>query len=75
MIANGAASPAHAADRPRRDVMTTGILFGLLTLAHVWRVLEEGPQLATDPQYVLITVAAAVLCLWAWRLLRLSTPA
>jgi hypothetical protein len=30
-------------------VMTTGILFGLLTMAHVWRVVEEGRHLAADP--------------------------
>jgi hypothetical protein len=53
-------------------VMTTGAVFGLLTLAHMWRVIEEGPRLATDPLWVLTTVAAAALCLWAWRLLRLS---
>lgn len=53
-------------------VMTTGALFGLLTLAHVWRIIEERPLLATDPWYVLVTGAAAALCLWAWRLLRLS---
>ncbi len=50
-------------------VMTTGAVFGLLTLAHIWRAIEEGPHLATEPWYVLITVAAAVLCLWALRLL------
>ena len=53
-------------------IMTTGLLFGLLTLAHLWRVVEEGPQLATDPWYILITVAAAGLGLWAWRLLRIA---
>ena len=53
-------------------VMTTGAVFGLLTLAHLWRVIEEGPHLARDPWYVLITVAAAALCVWAWRLIRLS---
>ena len=31
----------------RAYVMTTGVLFGPITLAHVWRVLEEGPGLAT----------------------------
>ena len=56
-------------------VMTTGVLFGLITLAHVWRVIQEGPGLATDPAYILLTVAAAALCLWAWRLIRLSTRA
>jgi hypothetical protein len=50
-------------------VMTTGVVFGLLTLAHIWRVIEEGPHLATEPWYVLITLAAAALCLWAGRLL------
>jgi hypothetical protein len=57
----------------RAYVMTTGVLFALITMAHVWRVLEENSSLATDPWYVLITFAAAALCLWAWRLLRLST--
>jgi hypothetical protein len=51
-------------------VMTTGILFGLITLAHVLRMIEEGGDLATNPWYLLITVIAAALCLWAWRLLR-----
>ena len=54
----------------RAYVTTTGIIFGLLALAHVWRVVEEGTHLATDPWYVLITLAAASLCLWAWRLIR-----
>jgi hypothetical protein len=53
-------------------LITTGSLFGLLTVVHVWRVIEEGPNLAKDPWYILITVAAAALCLWAWRLLRLA---
>jgi len=54
-------------------VMTTGVVFGLLTLAHIWRVFAENPHLATDPAFVLITAAAAALCLWAWRLLRRSS--
>jgi hypothetical protein len=51
-------------------VITSGAIFGLITLAHVWRVFEEGTRLASEPWYVLITLAAAGLCLWAWRLLR-----
>ena len=50
-------------------VMITGAIFGLLTLAHIWRVIEEGPQLAREPWYVLLTIAAAALCIWAVRLL------
>jgi hypothetical protein len=56
-------------------VMTTGVLFGLIAMAHVWRVFVEGPGLAADPWFILLTVAAAALCLWAWRLMRLSTRA
>jgi len=51
-------------------VMTTGAIFGLITMAHDWRAFEEGARLATEPWYVLITLAAAALCFWAWRLLR-----
>ena len=63
----------HRAPYMKAYLMTTGLLFGLLTVVHVWRFIEEGPHLATDPWYVLITVVAAALCVWAWRLLRLST--
>ena len=40
-------------------VMTTGAIFGLITLAHLLRVMAEGPRLATDPFFILLTVAAA----------------
>ena len=50
-------------------VTTTGVLFGLLTLSHLWRMTAER-HLATDPAYLVITVLAAGLGLWAWRVLR-----
>ena len=50
-------------------LITTGTVFGLIVLAHIWRVLAEGPHLATDPVLVLLTIAAAALSFWAWRLL------
>ena len=28
----------------RAYVATTGVMFGLVTLAHVWRAIEEGPR-------------------------------
>ncbi|HEX8984276.1 MAG TPA: hypothetical protein VF767_02550 [Bryobacteraceae bacterium] len=57
-------------------VISTGTIFGLLTLVHVWRAIEEGPRLATDVWFVLITLACAALCLWALYLLwRSRTPA
>ena len=52
-------------------VMTTGTVFGLLVIAHVWRAFEEGSRVVKDPVYILLTLAAAALCLWAWRVLRL----
>jgi hypothetical protein len=54
-------------------VVTTGAVFGLITLAHVLRIIAEGPHLVTDPWYVLLTLVAAALGLWAWRLLRLTS--
>lgn len=48
---------------------TTGTVFGLVTLAHVWRVLSES-ALARDPWYILLTLLTAGLCVWAFRLLR-----
>jgi len=54
-------------------VITTGAVFGLLTLMHVWRVFAEDRRLARDPWFILITVVAAGLCLWAWRLLKRSS--
>ena len=50
--------------------MTTGIVFGLLVVAHVWRVVAESPALAREPFFVVATLAAAGLCLWAGLLLR-----
>jgi hypothetical protein len=50
-------------------VITTGSVFVLLTVAHIWRAFEE-TQLATKPWFILITLSTAVLSLWAGRLLR-----
>jgi hypothetical protein len=49
-------------------VLITGFLFGALTVAHLWRMTLER-QLATEPWYILITAASAIMCLWAGRLL------
>ena len=50
-------------------VMTTGTVFGLITLAHVLRIIAEGPHLLTEPVWILLTIAAAGMAGWAWRLL------
>jgi hypothetical protein len=50
-------------------VVTTGSLFALITLAHLWRMAEER-AMATRPWYIAVTVAAAFLAVWAWRVAR-----
>jgi hypothetical protein len=56
----------------KRYVMTTGVVFALITVAHLLRMLAEWPRFVTDPFYVALTVATTALSLWAWRLLRVS---
>lgn len=51
-------------------VITTGAIFGLIVVAHVWRIVVEGPALAMDPAYILLTVAAGALCFWSRRVLK-----
>ena len=53
----------------------TGTVFALITVAHIWRVAEEGSRLAAEPGFLLLTLAAAGLSIWAFRLLwRLPRP-
>ena len=54
-------------------LVTTAIVFGLITVAHIWRAFAEGSHLATDPLFLLLTAISTGLCLWACRLLRLSS--
>jgi uncharacterized membrane protein len=56
-------------------VITTGAVFGLLTLAHVLRMVLEDARLATDPAYVGVTAVSAALCAWSWHVLRRPHPA
>ncbi len=68
-------STCFGANRMRTYVITTGAIFGLLVIAHIWRMIEENAALATDPAYLAITVAAGALCLWAVRLVTRSSRA
>ena len=53
-------------------VVTSGGVFGLLTIAHLLRIAFENRHLATEPGYILITLASAALCIWAGLVLRRS---
>lgn len=49
-------------------VLATGTVFGLITVAHILRMLQER-ALAREPWYIALTLVTAGLCLWAGRLL------
>ena len=51
---------------------TTCVVFGLVTVAHFWRIFAEAGGPGRDPWFLLITGAAAVLAVWAGLLLRKS---
>ena len=40
-------------------LITTGVVFGLITLAHIWRLFAER-HLAADPWFVVLTVSLGV---------------
>jgi hypothetical protein len=66
-------TPENIAKRRRlvkSYLLTTGTIFGLVVLVHVWRVIEEGVHLARDPWFVALTLLSAALSVWALRLLR-----
>jgi hypothetical protein len=49
-------------------LITTGTVFALITVAHIWRAVVEA-HLATDPVFVPLTIASTALSIWAWYLL------
>ena len=51
----------------RTYVLVTGIIFGLIVVAHVWRAAAEGHLHA---EVIALTMLAAALCGWAVALLR-----
>jgi hypothetical protein len=54
----------------RRYVITTGLVFFAMLLLHVARVVFEGLHVLRDPAFIVTTVLAIALVVWAWRLLR-----
>ena len=58
----------------RAYVATTGLIFAVVTILHLARGAEVWGHVADDPWFVvgyaLLTLLAAVLAVWAWRLFR-----
>jgi len=50
-------------------LIITGIIFALITIAHIVRMAVE-PHVLTEPVYLLLTVLSAALAIWAVLLLR-----
>ena len=53
----------------RTYLATTGILFAIVAVAHLWRATIER-NLVRDPWFVLLSVLAAALSIWAFTLFR-----
>ena len=51
-------------------LLASGGSFGLVVLVHLIRIILEGTSVARDPTFVVATVAATAMCLWAIGLLR-----
>jgi hypothetical protein len=54
----------------RPYLLVTSIVFGLVTIAHIWRMVGESAALAKDPWFVALTVVAACLSIWSAVLFR-----
>jgi uncharacterized membrane protein YcaP (DUF421 family) len=52
-------------------LVTVGTVFALIVVAHIARIVAE-PRMAKEPWFWLITIVAAALSVWAWRLVWIS---
>jgi hypothetical protein len=52
-------------------LITAGTVFGLIVIAHLARIAAE-PRMAKEPWFWLLTIVAAALSVWAWRLVWIS---
>jgi hypothetical protein len=53
--------------RVKAFLITVGTVFGLIVIAHIARIVAE-PGIANDPWFWLLTIVAAALSAWSWRL-------
>ena len=50
-------------------IITTGLIFALITIAHLARMVTE-THVLTEPLYLLLTILSAALAIWAVVVLR-----
>lgn len=58
------------AESMKAYLITTCTVFGLITVAHIWRAIAEGPHLAKEPWFILLTLLGVALFFWGAHLLR-----
>jgi len=51
-------------------VITSGVIFALVTVVHILRIAVESRRLATEQVYIFLTLASAALAVWSWSVLR-----
>ena len=59
----------------RLYLFVAGTVFALIVIAHVWRAVAEGMTPMHDPWWDALTLLAAGLSIWAFRLAFRRTPA
>lgn len=82
MLLPGLREQRHGADERTKDlgapsteaamkayVITTGVIFALITAAHIWRGVVE-KNVITQPSFVVLTAVSAALFAWSTVVLR-----
>jgi hypothetical protein len=46
-------------------IAVTGIAFGLIVLAHIARLFDEGAHLLGEPIFLVTSLGSLAMCLWA----------
>ena len=51
-------------------IITSGAIFALIAIAHIIRVATESTRILHEPIFLLLTILAAALSIWAFVVLR-----
>jgi len=51
-------------------IITSGSIFALIAIAHIARIAMESPNILREPLFLILTLLAAALSIWAFVVLR-----
>jgi hypothetical protein len=54
----------------RTFLIAVGLVAAFVAVAHILRLLREGPDIASDPWFVAASLVTAGVAVWAWLPLR-----